>query len=112
MTKQLNKNEITEEKASEMRAKYDTDFKVLEEYKKIIRKQKKGKKGSGLTFYNDPQDLLKKLEIIISEIIAGYISRKMKNTAVSILDTLLKTKIINKSQHEKLYKNYFNTSNK
>lgn len=44
MTKQLNKNEITEEEASEMRTKYDTDFKVLEEYKKILENGKKGKK--------------------------------------------------------------------
>lgn len=95
-----------------MRTKYDTDFKVLEEYKKLLENGKKGKKGSGLRAYNNPQDLLKKLEIIISEIIAGYISRKMKNTAVSILDTLLKSKIINKSQHEKLYENYFKISNK
>lgn len=43
MTKQLNKNEI-EEEASEMRTKYDTDFKVLEEYKKLLENGKKGKK--------------------------------------------------------------------
>lgn len=33
VTKQLNKNEITEEEASEMRTKYDTDFKVLKNIK-------------------------------------------------------------------------------
>lgn len=44
VTKQLNKNEITEEEASEMRTKYDTDFKVLEEYKKLLENGKKGKK--------------------------------------------------------------------
>lgn len=44
VTKQLNKNEITEEEASEMRTKYDTDFKVLEEYKTLLENGKKGKK--------------------------------------------------------------------
>lgn len=44
VTKQLNKNEMTEEEASEMRTKYDTDFKVLEEYKKLLENGKKGKK--------------------------------------------------------------------
>lgn len=44
VTKQLNKNEITEEGASEMRTKYDTDFKVLKEYKKLLENGKKGEK--------------------------------------------------------------------
>lgn len=44
VTKQLNKNEITEEEASEMRTKYDTDFKVLKEYKKLLENGKKGEK--------------------------------------------------------------------
>ena len=44
VTKQLNKNEITEEEASEMRTRYDTDFKVLEEYKRLLENGKKGKK--------------------------------------------------------------------
>lgn len=49
---------------------------------RFSKKREKGKKGSGLILYNNPQDLVKNLEIIISEIIAGNISRKMKNTAV------------------------------
>lgn len=44
VTKQLNKNEITGEEASEMRTKYDTDFKVLKEYKKLLENGKKGEK--------------------------------------------------------------------
>ena len=65
------------------------------------------KQGKGIMFYNNPKELLKKLEIILGEMVAGNTSIKMRNMGVQILDILLKTKIINKSQHKKLY-NYFN----
>ena len=49
----------------------------------------------------------KKLELIVGEILAGNTSIDMINMGINILDTLLKTSTINKSQHNKLYKNYF-----
>ena len=52
--------------------------------------------------------LFKKLELIIGEIMAGSTALKMRNMGVSILDTLLRTSVINKAQHNKLYKQYFN----
>ena len=58
-------------------------------------------------FFNNPNELLQKLEIILGEIAAGNTSVKMRNMGVQILDTLLKTKTINKPQHKNLYK-YFN----
>ena len=39
---------------------------------------------------------------------AGNTSIDMHNMGVSILDTLLRTSAINKAQHAKLYKQYYN----
>ena len=52
--------------------------------------------------------LSKKLELIIEEIMAGNTALKMRNMGVSILDTLVRTSVINKAPHNKLYKQYFN----
>ena len=65
------------------------------------------KKGGNVMFFNDPKKLLKKLEIIIAEIMAGNTSIKMRNMGVVMLDTLLRISAINKSQYSKLHKNYF-----
>ena len=65
------------------------------------------KRGGNIVFFNDAKQLLKKLELIVGEILAGNTSIEMKNTGVAILDMLLKTSKINKAQHEKLYKTYF-----
>ena len=65
------------------------------------------KRGGNIVFFNDAKQLLKKLELIVGEILAGNTSIEMRNTGVAILDMLLKTSKINKAQHEKLYKTYF-----
>ena len=65
------------------------------------------KRGGNIVFFNDVEQLLKKLELIVGEISAGNTSIEMRNTGVAILDMLLKTSKINKAQHEKLYKTYF-----
>ena len=87
---------------------------VLNEYIEHYRNKVKMMKGSGLkkrggniVFFNDVKQLLKKLELIVGEILAGNTSIEMRNTGVAILDMLLKTSKINKAQHEKLYKTYF-----
>ena len=87
---------------------------VLNQYIKHYENKVKMMKGSGLkkrggniVFFNDVKQLLKKLELIVGEILAGNTSIEMKNTGVAILDMLLKTSKINKTQHEKLYKTYF-----
>ena len=58
-----------------------------------IRKQNRG----NVMFFNDPKQLLKKLEIIIGEIMAGNTSIKVRNTGVALLDTLLRLSTINKA---------------
>ena len=87
---------------------------VLNQYIKHYENKVKMRKGSGLkkrggnvVFFNDVKQLLKKLELIVGEILAGNTSIEMRNTGVAILDMLLKTSKINKAQHEKLYKTYF-----
>ena len=60
-----------------------------------------------MIFYNEPKELLKKLELIIGEILGGNNSIKMRNMGVNILDTLLKISTINRSQYSKLYSQYF-----
>ena len=65
------------------------------------------KRGGNIVFFKDVKQLLKKLELIVGEILAGNTSIEMRNTGVAILDMLLKSSTINKAQHEKLYKTYF-----
>ena len=67
----------------------------------------KKQKGGNVIFFNKPKELIKKLDLIIGEILAGNNSIDMRNMGVSILDTLLKMSTINRSQHGKLYKQYF-----
>ena len=58
-------------------------------------------------FFNDVNQLLKKLELIIGEVLAGNTSIKMRNMGVNILDTLLRMSTINRPQYNKLYNQYF-----
>ena len=70
-------------------------------------KARRKKRGGNVMFFNDPKQLLKKLELIIGELIAGNTSIQMRNMGVNILDTLLKIATINRSQYNKIYNNYF-----
>ena len=58
------------------------------------------------TFYNDPEDLLSLLELLIGSIDAGNDNSKMKNRGMAILEELLKLGAISKDLHEKLYVGY------
>ena len=109
------------EREKDMAHKFaDTRLKPTQEYRDYLKVQKKkSTKGSGLRtgrgartgrgvyFYNDAKELLKKLTLIIGEMEAGNTSVKMRNMGQTILDTLLRTKSINKSQYQKLVKKYF-----
>ena len=83
----------------------------IEHYENKIETMKgsgmKKQKGGNVIFFNKPKELIKKLDLIIGEILAGNTSIDMRNMGVSILDTLLKMSSINKSQYGKLYKQYF-----
>ena len=109
-----NKGKIGEAQKTLDYKRIDNARVVLNQYIKHYENKVKMKKGSGLkkrggniVFFNDVKQLLKKLELIVGEILAGNTSIEMRNTGVAILDMLLKTSKINKAQHEKLYKTYF-----
>ena len=109
-----NKGKISEAQKTLDYKKFDNARAVLNQYIKHYENKVKTMEGSGLkkrggniVFFNDVKQLLKKLELIVGEILAGNTSIEMRNTGVAILDMLLKTSKINKAQHEKLYKTYF-----
>ena len=109
-----NKGKIGEAQKTMDYKRIDNASAVLNHYIKHYENKVKMMEGSGLkkrggniVFFNDVQQLLKKLELIVGEISAGNTSIEMRNTGVAILDMLLKTSKINKAQHEKLYKTYF-----
>ena len=109
-----NKGKIGEAQKTIDYKRIDDARAVLNQYIKHYENKVKMMQGSGLkkrggniVFFNDVQQLLKKLELIVGEILAGNTSIEMRNTGVAILDMLLKTSKINKAQHEKLYKTYF-----
>ena len=125
VTKKYNKGEINEATRQTRNKKIDNDRAILADYinfnNEIIKELKIEKKGSGIRgrgrkqrggnvmFFNDPNQLLKKLELIIGEILAGNTSIKMRNMGVNILGTLLKIATINRSQYNEIYNNYFKT---
>ena len=113
------RGEITKEAMDEAYAESDRLQKPIKELKvkvkqklKPLIKPKKIKaiatqKGRGVVFYNNPQELLEKLAVILGEMEAGNTSLKMRNMGQTILDTLLKNKSINKTTYGKLVKKYF-----
>ena len=72
--------------------------------------KKKTKKGGQVQFFNNPTEMIKKLELIIGSMIAGNNSIELRNTGVAILDILFKNSILNRPQYNKIYKNYFNVN--
>ena len=119
VTKKYKKGEISEADRQVMNKRIDNARFTLNEYIKHYDTKLKTMKGSGIkgrgrrqrggnvVFFNDVKQLLKKLELIIGEVIAGNTSIQMRNTGVSILDMLLKMAKINRSQYNKLYNQYF-----
>ena len=114
ITKQFKKGEISQSFRDKQNTRIDRSFKVLNEYIKYYQQKStkmasglRRKKGGSIRFFSNPKELLKKLEVIIGSILAGNTNREIRNTGVEILDLLLKEGAINRSHHEKLFKNYF-----
>ena len=84
---------------------YDTKLKTMKGFG--IRGRGRKQTGGNVIFFNNAKQLLKKLELIAGEILAGNTSIEMRNTGVNILDTLLRMSTINRSQYNKLYNRYF-----
>ena len=115
-TKKFKKGIITAAERDRIHGNSDKFRLELNDYIKQYRFKSKSYKGYGVTsrqkgrgvyFYNDAKELLEKLTLIIGEMEAGNTSIEMRNMGVSILDTLLKSKDINKGQYQKLVKKYF-----
>ena len=118
VTKKLKKGLISQAEAQYQRKVILDTRKVLNEYigyneKKLTSikgsglKKNKRKRGGQIQFFNNPTEMMKKLELIIASIAAGNTSIELRNTGVAILDILLKNSILNKSQYTKIMKNYF-----
>jgi len=73
----------------------------------LRRRVKKTKKGGQIQFFNNPTEMIKKLELIIGSMVAGNNSIDLRNTGVAILDILLKNSNLNRPQYNKIYKKYF-----
>ena len=115
ITKQQQRGEIGEAEAQYRRKDIDKRRNVLNDYITYNKNQLKIVSGSGLKrgggamFFNEPNEMLKRLKIIIGSIEAGNTSLALRNTGVAILDFLLRNSLINRAVYNKLYKRYFTT---
>ena len=119
ITKDYYKGVLTADDRQTMNKRLDNARSVLNEYINYhktkletitgsgIKGRGRKQRGGNVMFFNNPKQLLNKLELIIGEVIAGNTSIQMRNTGVNILDTLLRMSTINKPQYNKLYKKYF-----
>ena len=117
VTKKLKIGLISEAEAQYRRKVIKDTRKVLNEYIGYNNQRLKTIEGSGLKkkitrggriqFFNNPTEMIKKLELIIGSMVAGNNSIELRNTGVALLDILFKNSILNKSQYTKIMKNYF-----
>ena len=115
VTKKLKKRLITDAEAQMKRKVIQDTRKVLNDYIDYNNQKLKNFKGSGLKkkrggqvmFFNNPAEMMKKLELVIGSMAAGNNSIELRNTGVALLDILFRNSILNRSQYNKIYKNYF-----
>ena len=107
---------ISEAEAQYKRKVIQDTRKVLTDYMKYNNQQLKKIKGTGLKkkrggaqvmFFNNPTEMMQKLELVIGSMAAGNNSIELRNTGVALLDILLRNSLLNRSQYNKIYRNYF-----
>ena len=112
-TNRFKRGEISAEEKKQLYEKSNrlqgpiTKFKLKMKQRMKSFKGKGAQKGRGVVFYNNPQELLKKLAVILGEMEAGNTSLKMRNMGQTILDTLLENGTLNKSAYQAIVKKYF-----
>ena len=62
--------------------------------------------GSGVVYYNDPNELAERMKILVGSMAAGNNSPVIKNDLVMINDEFLRIGAIDQTTHEKFYKKY------
>ena len=62
--------------------------------------------GSGVVYYNDPNELAERMKILVGSMAAGNNSPVLKNDLSMINDEFLKIGAIDKKTHEKFYDKY------
>jgi len=119
ITQKYHLGKISKAEMTNNQIRIDKARSVLSEYMKHYDNKYKSTKGSGIKgrgrkqrggnvmFFNDVKQLLKKLELVIGEVIAGNTAIQMRNTGLNILDTLLRMSTIYRPQYNKLYNQYF-----
>ena len=111
ITMNLKKGLISEAEAQYRRKLISDARKVLNDYINYNDQKLKNIKGSGLKkggqFFNNPSEMLKKLELVIGSMAAGNNSIELRNTGAALLDILFRNSLLNRSQYNKIYRNYF-----
>ena len=119
VTKKLQKGLISEAEAQMRRKVIQDTRKVLTDYMNYNNQQLKNIKGKGfglkkkkrggaqVMFFNNPTEMMQKLELVIGSMAAGNNSIKLRNMGVALLDMLFKNSLLNRSQYNKIYRNYF-----
>ena len=112
-TNRFKRGEISAEEKNQIYEKSNrlqgpiTKFKLKMKERMKSFKGKGVQKGRGVVFYNNPQELLKKLAVILGEMEAGNTSLKMRNMGQTILDTLLENGTLKKGAYGAIVKKYF-----
>ena len=102
LTKRFN----SKKKYSELARSVFNDLNRLSEILIHRTSKKYSKLGSGVVYYNNPQDLLSRLELLGGSISAGNDSDDVREEFVNIAHMLNKLKVINNKQMNDIMKNY------
>ena len=102
LTKRFN----SKKKYSELARSVFNDLNKLSEIPIHQTSKKYSKLGSGVVYYNNPQDLLSRLELLGGSISAGNNSNAVREEFSNIVHKLNKLNIINNEQMNDLIKEY------